>query len=325
MNSAVTISGYGLAATILPLGARIADLTIETAGGPHSVVLGYEKLDDYAGDTSYLGCVAGRCANRIAGGRFELDGKTFQLPLNDGNRHHLHGGPDGFSARNWTVEHRDDQSVTLSLVSPDGDQGYPGTVRATCTYEVSPGQRLSIRIEAVAETPTLVNLATHSYFALDDTGTILDHCLTVPAEHFTPAGPDLIPTGEIALVADTPFDFRRSRPVRFETDGAHLCYDHNFAVYAEPSTVPRRMAALQSPITGIALEVWSTEPGLQIYDGNFLPPPHPLRGGRPAVRHGGLCLEPQRYPDAIHHPNFAGAVLRPGETYRQITEYRFAV
>lgn len=317
----ILLSGGGLEVRVLTYGATIRDLLVTTAGGPRSVVLGMDSLGGYAAQTAYFGCVAGRCANRIAGGRFELGGRQYQLDLNEAGRTHLHGGSLGFSRRLWTVEDASAEAVTLSLVSPDGEMGYPGTVRATCRYAIAGDGRLSITLEAETDAPTLVNLATHSYFTLDDEPTILDHLLEIPADHYTPVDGLAIPTGEIAPVGGTRFDFRRARPVARPSESL---IDHNLALYDAPSPELRPMARLASERTGLSLAIHSTEPGLQVYDGQFLTPDLALSHGRRAVRHAGICLEPQRFPDAIHHPAFPGSVLVPGERYRQVTEYRLA-
>ncbi|MEO9338224.1 aldose epimerase family protein [Mesorhizobium sp. SB112] len=317
----VEIRGGGLSAKILNYGATLADLIVETSGGPRSVVLGFDDPEAYRTHGAFFGAVAGRCANRIADGRFELDGEEHQLHLNEKGRTHLHGGGAGFWQKLWTIAERDKSSVLLTLVSPDGDQGYPGNLRVSCRYSIQAG-KLVIGLTARTDKPTLVNLATHSYFNLDGSDTILDHMLTIPAHAYTPVNADIIPTGELAPVEGTAFDFRTARPVeKARSETARVDYDHNFALAMRPFAQPHLAARLEA--SRLAMEIWSTEPGLQFYDGNFLPVSEPLRGGRKGQRFGGLCLEPQRFPDAIHHPEFPGSVLRPDETYAQTTEYRF--
>ncbi len=320
---AVTIHGGGLTARVVTFGASLARLTVATPAGPREVLLGFDRDEDLVAQRAYINCIAGRCANRIRDGRFTLDGTAYQLATDDGP-HHLHGGMVGFGRRLWTVESADDRSVTLAIVSEDGEEGYPGRVEARSRYAVSDDRRLTIELTAITDAPTLVNLAAHGYFALDDEPTVLGHRMRIAADRYTPAGPDVVPTGEIAPVEGTVFDFRAERVIRNAADDdGHQPYDTNFVLADAPSAKPRFAARVTSPVTGLALEVWTTEPGLQVYDGGFLPVPQPLRGGRPGLRFGGLCLEPQRFPDAINHPHFAGAVLRPGETYAQTTEYRF--
>lgn len=321
---AITITAEGIEAKILTFGATLADLVVETPSGPRSVILGFDDLDGYRAHGGYFGAIAGRCANRIAGGRFALDGQEYQLDLNEAGRTHLHGGGDGFFRRNWTIVDTSESSVLLALTSPDGDQGYPGKVIATCRYSLTSG-RLSIALGARADAPTLVNLATHAYFNLDGSGSILDHRLKIAAEAYTPVDAQSIPTGDVLATDETIFDFRELRPIRNGPDGAHTAYDHNFVLAMQPAPEPWHAARLEGPLSGIRLDLWTTEPGLQFYDGAFLPVAPPLRGGIEPMRHGALCLEPQRFPDAIHHPHFPSAVLRPGEIYSQVTEYRFSM
>lgn len=321
---AITIAANGIEAKVLTVGATLADLIVSTPTGPRSIVLGFNDLDAYLAHGGYFGAIAGRCANRIAGGRFLLDGQEYQLDLNEGGRTHLHGGANGFFRRNWTVIDASETSVLLGLTSPDGDQGYPGKVAITCRYSVDAGQ-LRIALGASTDAPTMVNLATHAYFNLDGTGSILDHRLKIAAEAYTPVDTQSIPTGEVLAVDATRFDFREMRPVRNAPDGEHRPYDHNFVLAMQPAPEPWHAARLEGPHSGIRLDLWTTEPGLQFYDGVHLPVAQPLRGGIEPVRHGALCLEPQRFPDAIHHPHFPSAVLRPGEVYSQVTEYRFSM
>lgn len=316
-----SIASGPVSARILNFGAILADLVLRTPEGERSIVLGFDRLEDYVSQDAYLGAIAGRCANRIRDGRFDLDGRSFALARNDGGRNHLHGGTVGFDKRLWTVGESSSTAVELRLHSPDGEEGYPGNVDVNCRYEVDP-EGLTISLTATTDAATLLNLATHSYFALDDGPTILDHRLTIPAARWTPVDDTLIPSGEIASVDDTPFDFRKGRRIRDDDASAPTLYDHNLVLADAPREDPALAARLESLRTGIALEVHTTEPGLQFYDGNFLPPKQRLRGGRAMVRHAGLCLEPQRFPDAIHNPAFAGAILRPGERYRQVTRYR---
>lgn len=313
----IRLAGDGVEACILTYGAVLRDLAVETETGRHSVVLSFPRLEDYLGSGSFFGAVAGRCANRIAGGRFDLDGRTYDLDRNEAGRTHLHGGSGGSWNRVWTVVDAGPAFVELELVSPDGDCGYPGIATLRCRYAVAGPGRLAIDLSARTDRPTLVNLATHSYFDLDRGETILDHLLTIPADRVTPVDDSLIPTGAIAAVAGTPLDFRRPKPVGEGGGGLDL----NYVLAAAPVDVPRTVARLEGRRSGLALEVNSTEPGLQVYDGNMMGAGPVLADGRPFRRHGGICLEPQRFPDAIHHPAFPTAVLRPGETYRQATEY----
>lgn len=318
---AIRIGAGGLSADVISLGATLAGLIVPGRDGPVNVVLGFEDAGSYATHGAFFGAVVGRCANRIAWGRARIGGRDYQLDLNENGHTHLHGGAGGFWSRGWTVERRMPDSVLLSLVSPDGDQGYPGVVRASCLYRAEP-DRLAIELEACTDRETLVNLAAHPYFNLDGDGDALDHRLCIAADAFTPVDGDNIPTGEIRAVAGSRFDFRALRPIRREGE-PYEGYDHNFVLARQPRREPVFAARLEAARSGLAMEVWTTEPGLQFYDGGNLPVREKLRGGAQSVRHGGLCLEAQRFPDAVHHPGFADAVLRPGETCRQITEYRF--
>ncbi len=314
----IGIAGGGLEVAVLSYGAVIRDLRYQTAQGSRSVVLGYSRLSEYVTSSPYFGAIVGRCANRIAGGAFMLEGRRIALDRNEGGRTHLHGGAGGFSARVWEVVAAEPDAVTLQLVAADGDQGYPGTVTVRCRYAVRGPGRLTIELSAVTETPTIVNLAAHSYFDLDRGDSILDHRLMVPADAVTAVDRTLIPTGVLAPVAGTSLDFRAPRPIR-EAGGS---LDLNYVLAVAPVAEPRLVARLEGPRSGLVLEVHSTEPGLQVYDGNVLAGSVPLADGRLPRRNGGVCLEPQRFPDAVHHPQFPSVLLRPGETYVQRTEYR---
>jgi aldose 1-epimerase len=251
-------------------------------------------------------------------GRFKLDGKIHQLTLNEHGRTHLHGGRIGLSRRGWLILQHTDASVTLGLTSPAGEEGYPGTLEASCTYRLVDPGTLSIHMTAETDSPTIVNSAQHSYFTLNYGQSIRDHLLQIDAEHYTPTDGQLIPTGAIVSVTDTPFDFRRLRRIA----EAGISYDINFVLHHAQAGL-HRAARLLPPDGGIALEVYTTEAGLQFYDGGYLKASHPGLDGCPHFPHAGLCLEPGRFPDGPNHPNFPSPVLRPGEVYRQTTEYRF--
>jgi aldose 1-epimerase len=300
------IAGGGLQAEILSFGATLRTLAFD--GQP--VVLSLPALSDYNAGRAYFGAIAGRFANRIAEGRFTLDGTSYQLPCNEAGRTHLHGGQRGFSHRNWQVRGVDPATVMLAYEAADGEEGYPGALSVTCTYAIRPDATLDISLTATSSRPTIINLAAHSYFNLDGGGSIVDHQLEIPADRYLPVDADKIPTGEQAAVAGTPFDFRKQRRI-----GEHP-YDHAFVLSRPADGEPRPVARLCGARSGITLEIASTEPALQFYDGHMLG----IGGYGPR---DGLCLEPQRYPDAPNHPGFPGAVLRPGETYRQLTRYRF--
>lgn len=302
----VTLSGPDLEVGILSFGAAIKSLRFR--GQP--MVLSLDTLEQYSAGKVYFGAVAGRFANRVAGGRFTLDGQSYQLACNEKGRTHLHGGERGFSHRNWHIAAAAAGSVTLQHNAADGEEGYPGALAVSCTYAIPSSGALDITLEARCDKPTVVNLATHSYFNLDSGGSIVDHSLMIPADRYLPVDDDKIPTGEQAPVTDTPFDFRRLRRI------GDLPYDHAFVLPQAAGGAPRPVARLQGARSGIMLDIASTEPTVQFYDG------HMLSIG-PYRSRAGLCLEPQRFPDAPNQPGFPSAVLRPGEVFRQITQYRF--
>ncbi len=325
------LNAVGARATIMEWGAVVRDLVVPGSDGPQRVVLGFDSLDAYVRHSPHFGAIAGRYANRIDGGRFVLDGVTHQLPLNQEGRHSLHGGGNGFGKRPWTILHHDPGSVTLGLVSPDGDHGYPGDLAVTCRYALLEPAELLIQLTATTNQATVLNLCHHSYFNLDGSCDILDHELEVRANLMTPVDADLIPTGEIASVAGTPFDFRKRRPIRLtDSDGARVGYDHNF-VRRRDRRQPARMAGLElapaatlaSARNGLSMEVWTTEPCLQVYDGFKVNTPVAGLTGAPYGPSAGICLEPQHAPDSPNLPHFPSTVLRPGEVYRQETAYRF--
>lgn len=313
-------SEAGAEARILTYGALIRDLVVPSPRGPQRVVLGLETIEDYVAHSPYFGATVGRYANRIGGARFALDGAEHRLVPNEG-ANQLHGGPGGFSSRLWTPIAQRRASVTLALVSADGDMGYPGRVTALCSYSWAEPASLCVALEAIVDAPTPLNLTNHSYFNLDGSATIDTHRLQIEADLFTPVDGDKIPTGEIATVADTPLDFRRMRPIHRGVREPPL-YDHNFVLRGGPAELARA-ATLASPASGIALELWTSEPGLQFYDGHLLDIPVAGLGGLRYGPRGGLCLEPQRFPDGPNRPHFPPCILAPGIVSRQISEYRF--
>ena len=317
---AVTIGAGKLRADIVSWGAVLRDLRLDGSDWP--LVLGFQTLDDYVNHSRFFGATAGRYANRIAEGRFELDGRRFQLERNFLNRHHLHGGSTSFGTRPWSLEHVSEASVTLGLVSSEGEGGYPGEVRVTCTFEIEAPATLHVRYEALTSAATILNLAHHSYFNLDGSPDILGHALQIDAETYLPVDETLIPTGEIRSVEATPFDFRRLRPIR-DPHGIATHYDHNFCLANEPSADPRHCATLQGE-RGLTMHVSTTEPGLQFYDASTLDVPVPGLGGRRYGAHAGLCLEPQRWPDSPNQPGFTDTTLRPDGSYRQISAFEFS-
>lgn len=297
-----------LSAAVLTFGAVLRELRF----GGVPVTLGYDRLQRYVSGAAYVGAVAGRYANRIAEGRFHLDGQAHQLSRNENGRTHLHGGVQGFSHTNWSLLSGSPTGAVLLLRSADGDEGYPGGLTARCAYRIEPPATLSVDLEAVTDRTTIVNLALHSYFNLGAAASIADHLLEIPADFFLPVTAEKIPMGVLAPVAGTVFDFRAARRI----GRGH--FDHNFVVARESPGALRTMAKLTNPGSGICLEIRSTEPGLQFYDGHMLD--ERKDGFAP---YAGIALEPQRFPNSPNEPSFPSAVLQPGEVYRQRTEYRF--
>lgn len=314
------IRGGGLTATILSAGAAVQDLRLEGHAPP--LVLGFADPERYRANKPFFGAVAGRYANRIRDGRFKIDGEAFQGPTNFIGRHSLHGGETGYAQRNWTLAETGPDWATLTLEDPDGQEGFPGLVRVRCTYRLAEPATLRVEFDAAADRPTLVNLAQHSYFNLEDGGTsdILGHRLQIAADAYLPVDGDLIPTGVVQPVAGTAFDFRGPRRIGDPLDGE---YDHNFCLGGarRPLTYAAR---LEAPGSGVSMELWTTEPGVQFYSGGHLPVEGEGLEGRRYAKHAGLCLEPQVWPDSPNRPYFPQALLRPGEAYRQRTEFRFA-
>lgn len=317
----LTIKGGGLTAHVLTYGAVIQDLRLDRHAPP--LVLGFEHLEDYIARSPYFGATVGRYANRIANGRLSIDGSAIQLDRNENGRHHLHGGTRGISTRVWEIEAYSSDSITLAIDCADGEMGYPGNARIRTTCSLRPGGTLSIRHESRTDRPTPANVAHHGYFNLDGGETILDHELMLAADRFLPTDEDQIPTGEMRDVEGTAFDFRDMRPIRCEKAGAQVEYDHNFCL-SEARVAKRSVALVRSLHSGVTLEVRTSEPGLQFYAGHKLKVSVPGLKGRRYGPFAGFCLEAQNWPDAPNHPNFPPAILEPGETLVQETDYVFA-
>ena len=324
-------SPSGAEAVVMEWGAVLRDFVVpRPGGGRQRVVLGFPDFAPYPVHSAHMGAIAGRYANRIAGGRFALDGAAYDIPRNQDGRHALHGGGQGFGKRLWTLVHHDAGSATFALVSPDGDAGFPGTLRVWCRYALVGAATLRIELSATTDAPTVVNLAHHSYWRLDDEPTILDHELEVAADLMTPVDGELIPDGSVVPVAGTGFDFRSSRPVRLVgSDGARIWYDHNFVLRRdrrEHSGIAgldlAHAATLRSARTGLSLALWTTEPALQVYDGAKLNTPVPGLDGVPYGANAGIALEPQHAPNSPNLPHMPSTVLRPHEVYRQVSEFR---
>ena len=319
----LAISGGGLSARILTWGAVVQDLRM--AGHVPPLVLGYSDFADYPAHSPYFGAIAGRYANRIRDGRFDLDGQTYQLDQNFLGKHHLHGGAKGIGKRVWRIDDFGTDFVRLMITCRDGEMGYPARAEIACTYRLVEST-LKVTLEATCDAPTLINLAHHSYFNLEDGGAtdILGHHMRIAADNYTPVDDELIPTG-IKGVTGTPHDFRVNRIIlESDDDGAPIGYDHNYCV-ADARRDLTPIVWVKAPQSGVAMEVLSTEPGVQFYAGAKV-------GGRPANgliaaaydNFAGFCLEPQVWPDSPNHPEWPQARLNPDETYQQETHYRFS-
>lgn len=313
MVEVITLAAGSLTADILTLGATVWDLVLALPDGRRPLVLKHSDPLAYCVNPAYLGVTAGRYANRIAQGRFRLDEQEYRVDCNENGRQHLHGGTTGISRKNWSIIGASESSVTLELLSPDGDNGFPGTARLTCCYRLEAPATLVVEYSAVCDAVTIMNLAHHSYFTLTPGSDSRDHGLEVAADFFTPVDADLIPTGEIRTVTGTPFDFRAMRPLR---QAPTHPYDVNF-VLRKPVGEFGPAARLTGPDGRVTCTLWTDAPGLQVYDGHGLPAPH--------SPYGGIALEPQFFPDSPNQPHFPSARLAPGSTYRQRTEYRFSI
>ncbi|MCK7614077.1 aldose epimerase family protein [Roseibium sediminicola] len=315
----ITLKKGALEASVLTLGAIIRDLKVDG----RSVVLGFEDLQSYLDHSPYFGAVVGRCANRVAGATMTIDGEEHQLHVNERGRHHLHGGAMGFAGRVWQLEQSDKASVLLKLVSEDGDMGYPGRVEVLLRYTLTGTGALRMKITATTDKATPVNLTQHSYFNLDGSPTILDHTLEIAAESYLPVDDDLIPTGDIRKVEWTPYDFRDGRKLRRKAGEENVVFDHNFCLSDTPRTEVQFAAALEDAAGDRRMEVWTTEPGLQLFDAGVIDVPVPGLEGKRYGPHAGLCLEAQRWPDSVNREGFTSVLLQPSETYSHVTEFRF--
>jgi aldose 1-epimerase len=322
-GTSVEVSTYG--------GIVVALRTRDQAGHLDDIVLGHAALEGYlAGNRPYLGALVGRYANRIAGGRFTLDGRVHQLRCNDGP-HHLHGGRRGFDKVVWSAsagESARGASLELGHVSQDGEEGYPGRLTVTVTFTLDDDDQLRLDYAATADAPTHCNLTHHGYFNLDGTSDVLEHVLTLHARRFLPVDAGLIPVGELRAVTGTPMDFTSPTAIgaRLGADSEQLRlgrgYDHAWVLDGTGGgLVPA--ASLVGPVSGRRLEVLTTEPALQFYSGNFLDGTITGKGGRVYGPRAGLCLETEHYPDSPNHPDFPSTVLRPGQAYRSSTVFRF--
>jgi aldose 1-epimerase len=327
----------GLEMRVLDYGGIIVSLsTPDRAGKLADIVLGFDDLQGYVKSSPYFGAITGRYANRIAKGRFTLDGTTYKLAVNNGPNA-LHGGLKGFDKVVWQVEPSADSNdvrLVLRYTSNDGEEGYPGTLHATVVYTLSDSNRLAIDYEATTDKPTPVNLTNHSYFNLagEGSGTVLGHVVTIDADRYVPVDSTFIPTGDLASVAGTPFDFRKPMAIgaRIDQPDQQLTngkgYDHTFVLnHPQGSAGLVHAAHVVDPTSGRTLDVATTEPGVQFYTGNFLDGKVAGKNGHAYPRRGGFCLETHHFPDSPNEPQFPSTILRPGDTYRSRTVFTFGV
>ncbi|MDD6175017.1 MAG: galactose mutarotase [Firmicutes bacterium] len=319
----------GASATVITYGGRLISLKMPDRSGKLSeVILGFDDLESYEKDSSGQGALIGRYGNRISRAQFSLNGQTYHLAQNDG-RNHLHGGSTGYSARVWDAGITGDNSVTLRLFSPDGEENYPGTLQIAVSYTLTDENELRIHYTARTDRETVINLTNHSYFNLSScsSGDVLEHTLQVESDAITEANPELIPTGKLLSTGGTAFDFTKpkkiGRDIRCGDKQLKLAggYDHNFVLRGKGL---RRVATLCAPDTGRCMDVLTDQCGMQVYSANFLNCAElPLRGGRPQQPRAAICLETQHYPDSPNHPEFPTTVLKPGELYDTTTIFRF--
>ncbi|MFT5165990.1 MAG: aldose 1-epimerase [Saprospiraceae bacterium] len=322
----------GMEVTITNYGARVVSLTAPDRNGKfEDVVLGFKTFQDYLlGNESYFGTTTGRYANRIAGARFSLDGKTYNLARNNEDNH-LHGGIKGFNAVAWDAKQIDDSTLEFKYLSADGEENYPGNLKVTVTYTLTDDNELKINYSATTDQKTIVNLTNHSYFNLGGEGSpgILDHVMQINADYFTPTDQGLIPTGEIAKVEGTPLDFRTPMKIgeRINSDFEALNfgggYDHNF-VLNQSKAVIIKAATVYEPSSGRVMDVFTNEPGVQFYTGNFLTGRDIGKSEKPYLHRSAFCLETQHFPDSPNQPTFPTTVLNPGETYTSVCSYQFS-
>lgn len=321
-------NAQGMSAAVTTYGALLVSLCApDREGRLGEITLGFDSLDGYLGKHPYFGATVGRYANRIAGARFVLDGQEYALAANDG-ANHLHGGMVGFDHRLWEAdpfEEDGDCGVCFSRTSPDGEEGYPGNLQVTATYTLTDMDELRIDLEAMTDKATPINLTNHAYFNLRGHGDVLGHQLTLAASRYTPVGPALIPTGKLAKVAGTPLDFTTPHAIGERIAAVPGGYDHNFVLDRKADGQLFAAAHVEEPETGRVLEVSTTEPGIQLYTGNFLDGTLAGRGGIAYARHAGFCLEPQKAPDSPNQKSFPNCILRPGAMYLHTILFRCSV
>jgi len=322
-----TLTNGSMTVKITNFGGIVTELWVpDKKGALKDVVLGFDNLDQYVQVHPYFGCIVGRYGNRIAAGRFKIDGVEYKLATNN-NGNHLHGGKKGFDKAVWKAKPSvKNNSVLLELrhQSKDGDEGYPGNLSVTVVYTLNDKNELSLSYEATTDKPTVVNLTHHGYFNLEGAGEgdILGHLVTMSSEKYTVVNQGLIPTGEVRSVEGTPLDFRKAQPIGTRIKDVQGSYDHNF-VLSRTGDALSLGAKVVAPNSGRTMEVWTTEPGMQFYTGNFLDGSLTGKNGKKYLKHYGFCLEAQHYPDSPNHPEFPATTLRPGQTYHQQTVYKF--
>ena len=337
VEAVVLDNGRGATARIITLGASLHSLNVpDRSGKSANIALGYAAIDGYVKKPQYFGSTVGRYANRIANGRFDMDGHTYQLSTNE-KTNSLHGGERGLDKVLWNIgEIKHDAtsaSVSFNYVSPDGEMGYPGKLSITATYTLDANNRLTIDYRATTDKPTIVNLSNHAYWNLsgEGSGSVMDQRLMIAADAYLPVDEKLIPTGEIRNVAGTVFDFRQAKPIGRDIrhgDEAQLLighgYDHNFVVGRSVASTPRVVARVEDPASGRVLTLLSAQPGLQFYSGNFLDGTTIGTGGHVYRQGDAFVLEPQLFPDTPNHPAFGSARLDPGKEYRNVIVYEFS-
>jgi aldose 1-epimerase len=325
------VNANGMTADIINYGAIVTSLKVPGRdGNVEDVIFGFDNLEDYEKDNSFQGAIVGRYGNRIAAGKFSLDGKDYQLSVNSGENH-LHGGFKGFYKAVWKSEQLKPHSLRLELESPDGDEGYPGNIKVIVTYTISPNNELLIEYSGTTDAPTILNPTNHCYFNLtgNPENSILDHELTIDADKFTPVDNKLIPTGELQDVTGTPMDFRTPAVIgnkigeKFEQLDLGYGFDHNWVLNNYSKEV-RIVASLYEPESGRKMDILTDQPGLQFYSGNFLDGTMKGKGGKSYAYRTALCLETQAFPDTPNKPEFPSVVLRPGEAYTHTAIYRFS-
>lgn len=329
-----TLKAGNITAQVTNFGGRIVSLWVPDKNDKYEdVVLGYENIDRYLDNKGerFLGAVVGRYANRIANGKFTLDGIDYQVPVNN-NGQSLHGGNKGFDMVIWNVDKVTDNQIDMSYTSADGEEGYPGNLTVYMAYTLTPDNELKITYKATTDKPTVVNLSHHSFFNLkgEGNGTILDHVLTINASNTSPIDSVLIPSGEILSVEGTPFDFRTSTAIgeRINQDNVQLKnglgYDHNWIADRKSVSDIEHIATLEEPISGRIMEVWSDQPAIQFYSGNFFDGKTIGKYGKAQNFRESVALETQKYPDSPNHANFPSTRLNPDETYTQTCIYKFS-